>query len=447
MQDNKTLLAVIMAGGQGTRLSAVSNTLPKPMVRVCGKPILEHQIEYLRTQGLTRVLIIVGYRGQTIKDYFNDGSILSPVTHKPFGVNISYIVEKEPLGTAGALYLLKNELYDDLLILNGDLILDVDLSRFLAAHQASGALASILTHANDHPYDSGLIETDSDGFVTKWCNKEDKCQWYRNRVNAGLHILKSTLLDRLTSLIKLDLDRDVLQKLIPAHELFAYDSPEYIKDVGTPERLQEAIRDVEKGLVSTKNLIHPQKAVFLDRDGTINRYDGFLTNPDRFTLLPGAAEAIKRINHSGYLAIVITNQPVIARGETTWQQLDEIHRKMETLLGREGAYLDGIYVCPHHPDSGFMGELIQYKVECDCRKPKPGLLLQAAKDYNIDLRASYMVGDSWIDAKAGLAAGTTAVLLESAKHEEIIGHNGVETYKNLALFASALLQERDVCSD
>ena len=117
------------------------------------------------------------------------------------------------------------------------------------------------------------------------------------------------------------------------------------------------------------------------------------------------SEAIKLINQSGYLAIVVTNQPVIARGEVTWDELHEIHRKMETLLGKDGAYIDGIYICPHHPDKGFEGERPEYKIDCDCRKPKPGLLLQAAQDYNIDLTQSYMIGDSERDVEAGINAG------------------------------------------
>ena len=132
---------------------------------------------------------------------------------------------------------------------------------------------------------------------------------------------------------------------------------------------------------------------------------GFLRNIDDFELIEGVAEAIKLINQSGYLAIVVTNQPVIARGEVTWEELNEIHKKMATLLGKEGAYVDGIYICPHHPDKGFEGERPEYKIDCDCRKPKPGLLLQAAKDFNIDLSESYMIGDSHRDVEAGENAG------------------------------------------
>ena len=161
-------------------------------------------------------------------------------------------------------------------------------------------------------------------------------------------------------------------------------------------------------------------AVVLDRVGTINKYVGFLRNIDDFELIDGVSDAIKKINQSGYLAIVVTNQPVIARGEVSWEELNEIHKKMATLLGKDGAYVDAIYICPHHPDKGFEGERPEYKIDCDCRKPKPGLLLQAAKDYNIDLSQSIMIGDSDRDVEAGKAAGCKSVKIEQNKSYEIL---------------------------
>ena len=175
--------------------------------------------------------------------------------------------------------------------------------------------------------------------------------------------------------------------------------------MGTPERYCETEADIRSGKVSARNLRSKQKAVFLDRDGTINKDCGFITDARNFELLPKAAEAIKKINASGYLAIVVTNQPVIARGECTFEELERIHNKMETELGKKGAFIDGLYFCPHHPDKGFTGENAAYKCECACRKPKAGMLLQAAKDFNIDIASSYMIGDSEKDVLAGEKAG------------------------------------------
>ena len=151
--------------------------------------------------------------------------------------------------------------------------------------------------------------------------------------------------------------------------------------------------------------------IFLDRDGTINKEVGFLNDIDQFELLPGVGDAIGKINQSGYLAIVITNQPVIARGELSCEGLEEIHNKMETLLGEEGVYLDGLYYCPHHPHSGYEGEARELKIDCDCRKPKPGMLYVAAEEFHIDLKDSWMVGDREQDIAAGKNAGCKTVLI------------------------------------
>ncbi len=200
--------------------------------------------------------------------------------------------------------------------------------------------------------------------------------------------------------------------------MVAYDSPEYVKDMGTPERFYEVSEDIRACRVAAKNLAIKQKAVFLDRDGTLNKYVGFLRDIEELELMEGAAEAVKRINHSGFLAIVVTNQPVVARGEVTFDKLETIHQKLETLLGTEGAYLDAIYYCPHHPDKGYEGEVAELKIECSCRKPNPGMLLQAARDYHINLSESWMIGDSESDIAAGRNAGCRTLRLTDAKGEK-----------------------------
>lgn len=399
---------VIMAGGKGTRIASVNSEVPKPMIPILGKPILEYQIDCLRRQGYDDIILVVGHLGHVVKDYFGDGSA--------FGVRIEYVTETEPLGTAGALFLLKDKLGEDFLLLCGDIIFDIDLSRFYACHKAHGGVATLFTHPNSHPYDSGIIMADGEGRVTNWLHKEDERLWYRNRVNAGLHFLSHRVFEQglFHELKKVDLDREVLKPLIPTGQLFVYDSPEYVKDMGTPDRFYAVTEDIRSGKVRQKNLKNKQKCVFLDRDGTLNKYVGFLRDIDQLELLPGAAEAVRRINASGYLAIVVTNQPVIARGEVTVPQLREIHNKLETLLGREGAYLDAIYYCPHHPHKGYEGEVPELKFDCDCRKPKPGMLLKAAEDFHIDLSASYMVGDGDNDVQCGLNAGCTPVKIGQA---------------------------------
>ncbi len=422
MIDTKSgIKTVIMAGGVGSRIQSVNSELPKPLIPINGKPVLQYEIECLVSQVFTDIILTVSHKADMIQDYFGDGS--------KFGAHITYYNETTPLGNAGALFKLweSGELEGDFLLLNADSMFDVDFHRFLKFHRERKALASLFTHPNSHPYDSALIITDQSGTgrVEQWLTKEDKRpEFYKNRVNAGLHILNTAIFETVDiepstigtvgadgKVVEVDLDRQVLKPLASTGKLYAYDSPEYVKDMGTPERFEQVSNDLVSGLVESRNLTRPQKAIFLDRDGTINRYNGFVRGVEQFTLLPDVAEAIRLINESGYLCIVITNQPVIARGEVTVEGLEQIHNKMETELGMDGAYLDAIYYCPHHPDKGFDGEVEELKIDCECRKPKPGMILQACRDFNIEVSESWMIGDGWRDIECGYNAGAHTVLL------------------------------------
>ena len=404
-----------MAGGKGTRIQSVVSDIPKPMIKIGKIPVLEYEIKNLVKQGFTDIIITVSHLGHIIKEYFGDGSF--------WGANITYYEEEYPLGNGGALFFLRRQLDSDFLLLNADVVFDVDFHRFVKFHKEKGGLVTLFTHPNSHPYDSGLIIADENGKVKKWLAKEEeRPKYYKNLVNAGLHIINPAVLDmvdvgniysRKTDVIseKIDLDRQILKPLVQMGQVFSYNSPEYVKDMGTPDRLQVVEKDFLTGRIKAKNLRNKQRAIFLDRDGTINIYKGFLRNINDFELIQGIGDAIQRINEQGYLAIVVTNQPVIARGELSKEELEEIHNRMETELGREGAYLDGIYVCPHHPDKGYEGEVVGLKIDCACRKPKPGMLLCAEKDFNINLEESWMVGDRESDIKAGRAAGCKTALV------------------------------------
>lgn len=412
---------VIMAGGKGSRIASVRSDIPKPLLPIDGIPVLEREILSLVNQGFDDIVITVGHLGQKIIDYFGDGSGISPITNRPFNAKITYFFEEVPLGNAGALFQIKDQLTDDFLLLNADAVFDIDFNRFVNAHRQFGGLVTLFVHGNSHPYDSGLLITDESDSVVEWLTKEDeRPKWYFNCVNAGLHVVNKKVLDVNIDTPKIDLDRQILKPLAGKRQMFVYRSPEYVEDMGTPERYAKVEKACRNNLLHNRNLMRKQKAIFLDRDGTINKYVPFLKDIADFELIPGVAEAIKKINESGYLAIVVTNQPVIARGELSFAQLDEIHKKMETLLGYEGAYINDIFVCPHHPDKGFDGEVTDLKIDCDCRKPQPGLLLAASKKYNIDLSQSWMIGDSKRDVDAGKNAYChTAFIGEGAVGQDL----------------------------
>lgn len=400
--------AVILAGGKGTRLSSRSNGLPKPLVPVNGKPLLEYQFELLRRHGILRATLLCGYGAEAIREFCGDGS--------RWGLSITCIDEGRPLGTAGAVIGAIADLPHSFIVLYGDTMVNVDLHRFVEAHQRSQAQATLFLHPNDHPWDSDLVELDENGRVVAihgYPHPEGAV--LPNRVNAALYVLDASALsgfaipDAPLDFAK-HLFPELLRKGVP---LFGYQSQEYVKDAGTPNRLDQVELDLQTGKVAASSLDVRRPAVFLDRDGTICKEVPYLVDPRQFELIPGTGEAIKTLSKAGYRVVVITNQPVIARGDCSEADLQRIHDCMETELSREGAFLDGIYSCPHHPDKGFPGERQELKIDCACRKPRDGMVQQAVDELNLDLSRSWFIGDRTGDIQTALNCGIKSILLRT----------------------------------
>ena len=404
--------ALILAGGKGTRLAEITqNLIPKPMAKLHGKPILERAILQLKSYGITDIFISVGFMREKITEYFKDG--------KDFGVNIEYVIEDTPLGSGGALYFLKEKIDCDLIVCSGDILFDVDFNKLIDYHRDKNALVTLFAHPNTHPYDSDLIIADKEMRVTEIIRKnQEKDFFYKNLVNAGISVLSPKTFEYFTELKPVNYEHDFIASFIKSGKVYAYKSTEYVKDAGTTERFSQAEKDLDANLPFDKNIKNKQKAIFLDRDGTINKYKDFITDIRDIELLPTVATAIKKINESGYLAIIVSNQPVVARGECTFDEVNEMFDKIETLLGKDGAYIDGVYYCPHHPKSGFIGEVKELKIDCDCRKPKIGMLLKAANDFNLDLPKCVMIGDGENDVKTGKNAGIKTVLVKTGIQDD-----------------------------
>ena len=399
---------VIVAGGLGKRLRARLGDLPKPMIPIAGKPLLEHQVELAARHGFKRVVIFACYRADAIEAHFGDGRRL--------GVQMSYIVESQPLGTAGAVLAGYETLADNFLVMYGDTMVNVDLERLWRRHESSGAAATLLLHPNDHPLDSDLVETGEGDWIAAFHNRPHPTdRWFQNLVNAGLYaVRKSALQPWIGPSAAMDFATDLFPAMLRrGMKLLAYNSPEYIKDIGTPERYDRICAELAAGVVQRSALDTPQPSVFLDRDGTLVKEVDGLTSPDQLELLPGAAEAIRQFNHRGIRTVVITNQPVVAKGFCTEADVALVHRKLETLLGREHAFLDRIYYCPHHPQKGFAGERPELKMECECRKPRPGMVFQAFKELNLDPRSAWLIGDSTTDLETARNAGVKSVLVRT----------------------------------
>ena len=397
----------ILAGGTGSRLTSRTGPLPKPMVPILGSPLLEHQFALCRQHGFLRILLLVHHAHEQIRAHFGDGAA--------YGVSLGYALETRPRGTAGALQDALPHLLDTFLVLYGDTYIDVDLRRMWDAHVKHGADATLFVHPNDHPHDSDLVDLDDRSMVTALhpYPHPDECR--DNLATAALFVMQRVGLDGMTSRdTPTDLVKDACPAMLRAgRRLYGYVSPEYIKDIGTPERLDQVEHDITAGVPERLSGRTLRSAVFLDRDGTLNREVHHLNAPEQLELLSGAADAVRRINRTGRLAIVVTNQPAVARGDLTPAGLERIHRKLKGMLGRHGAYLDAIFACPHHPDGGFSGEVRELKRECACRKPRTGLIDAACRDLAIDRCGSWMVGDTTSDIETGRRAGLRTILLRT----------------------------------
>lgn len=401
---------VILAGGKGTRLKDRLGDLPKPLIDVCGIPLLEHQILLAKRYGFDRVLILVNHKAQQIVDFCG--------VKGNWGMEVECINDQIPLGTAGAVLNIIDRLDEQFLVMYGDTMLEVDLKRFCEAHERSPVSgATLFLHPNDHPHDSDLVEMAESGAITQFHPYPHQAdRFYPNLVNAALYCLNREALVAYQRDCRTELDfgKHLFPKMIrDGIVLRGYNSPEYIKDCGTPDRIDKVRADFYNGKIAKASLAHKQAAVFLDRDGTLLEEVNHLNSVDQVRLIHGAASAIRRFNREGYKTCLVTNQPVIARGECTFEDLTQIHYKLETLLGREAAYLDRIYYCPHHPDKGFVGERVDLKIACQCRKPNTGMIDQAVTDLNIDCADSWLIGDTSTDVATAKRAGLKSILVET----------------------------------
>jgi histidinol-phosphate phosphatase family protein len=398
------LKVVILNGGKGTRLGLTDR--PKPMVDVAGRPLLDRLVECAQASGFDDFVFLNGYMAEVIEAHFGDGSSR--------GVRIEHVREEAPLGTAGAIRAARALLDEPFVVLYGDILIDVDLRHFADFHLEQGGLGSLFVHPNDHPHDSDLVEADAGDRITGFLPKPHADgAVLPNLVSAALYVLDPAAIDHVPE-GAWDWGRDIFPRILASGgALNAYRSIEYAKDIGTPDRLARGVADLASGRVARLSRRSPRPAIFLDRDGVLNVERNGIHRPEDLELIPGAGEALRRINRAGIPAICVTNQPDVAKGFLTFADLGQVFAALDTALAADGAYLDDLYFCPHHPESGFPGEVPELKIDCDCRKPRPGMLLDAARDHNLDLSRSWLIGDRYVDIAAAHAAGARAVLVDT----------------------------------
>jgi histidinol-phosphate phosphatase family protein len=396
---------VVVAGGEGTRLAKVTGGLPKPLVPINGIPVLERILRQAEDTGFEEALILIGYQAELIERTLQTG------TNK---IALRFIRESIPLGTAGAVVAAFDLLSENFLVAYADVLMDIDLMRFWDFHAAQGADVTLFCHPNDHPADSDLVDVDEIGRIRRFFpypHPENLA--VRNLVNAALYcIRKSSLAPWRSHKGPLDFAKGLFPSMLECDaRMYGYLSREYIKDIGTPERLRRVERDLESGLVASLRMDRSTPAVFFDRDGVVNVERGHIVSEGEVELYPAVTEALKLLKGAGYVCVVVTNQPVVARGECTMETLRKIHGRIDMLLGQDGAYFDAWYCCPHHPDRGFTGEVENLKIACNCRKPATGMLEQCRKDLNIDLKSSWLIGDQTRDIQMAKNAGLSSILV------------------------------------
>ena len=398
--------AVILAGGKGTRLAERLNGRPKPLIDVDGVPLLARQLTQLAQFGVDEAVVLVNHAADQIETFLQGWS--AP------GLTVRLVDDGDPRGTAGAVLACLDQLRDRFLVVYGDTLFDIDVAAFLRTHEASGADATLFLHPNDHPADSDLVEVDDDGRIIGFHGYPHPPGAYLpNLVNAAFYCLERRALEPFRdAATPHDFAKDLFPRMLAGGaRMQGYKSFEYIKDLGTPKRLDKVERHLRTGVVARARLVERQAAVFVDRDGTLNELRDYVRKAEDLTLLPGVPEAVHKLNDAELRVVVVTNQPVIARGETSPAEMRRIHAKLDSELGAGGAYVDALYFCPHHPDGGFPGEVAALKFDCGCRKPKTGLIDRAVDDLNIDLARSWLIGDSTSDMLAARRAGLRSVLV------------------------------------
>lgn len=403
--------AVIPCGGRGTRLGAISRDLPKPLVEAGGIPVLDHVIECLARAGVRDFILAAGHLGELIAQRYQAPRL--------DGLTIRTIIEQTPRGTAGAVRALAPLLDEDFALAYGDVFIDFDAGALLETHVKNDALATLLVRASDHPWDSHLVAADEDGRVREFIHTREPGRRYHNLANAGVQVLSRQALDFIAADRPQDFGADVYPAILQAgarlhcHRLESWG---FVKDMGTPARLAEVNGYLEERAAAhaARARLGPLRVLLLDRDGVLTPDLGPGTRAADIRLLPGAGEALARAHAMGLRCIVITNQPGVARGLLTAEELADAHHRLMDLAAEAGGKLEAVLACPHHPETHHAEGVPELRRACRCRKPAPGLIFRAWRELGVNLDTAVMVGDRTVDIQAGHAAGVRTVLVGDA---------------------------------
>lgn len=390
---------VVIAGGLGSRLSNSGVRCPKILLEVSGVTLLERYVRLAEENSYGQLLLILGHQSDEVRNF---------LLTKDFPIEIVVTVENQRLGTAGALIQSRKFLHNEFTLILGDLLIEncnLEGSFKFFQHSISDVLCFV--KYTDHPEDSDLVDVGLDGRLInlhKYPHKE--IPQVATSLAGVAHIRKEVIpIDIPTT--KIDFFKETLWELVRNNSrVFCIYHQGLVRDIGTPSRLS----DSESYLNDVTSYKKSNSGLLLDRDGTLIQDIPYNIDAQKVQLLSHSKNLIKKsVKFFDYVA-VITNQPLVARGDGEISDVIKINSRMNELLGDERLIQDFL-VCPHHPDSGFQGELVEFKVKCNCRKPEVNLLLQAGIKGKFFLTNSLYIGDSDIDVYAALRVGASWIHL------------------------------------
>ena len=402
--DYKTLKqAVITVGGKGTRLKSLTGNTPKPLYPIEGFSCLERCFINFKKSEIKEVFLLTSYDIDSFKAQHNYLS-------NKYEIDLRIFQEKTPLGECGGLWNIKQFLNEDFLFLGGDLIWDVDIKRINDFHKLNGSTVTLATHITSHPYDSDLIIESQTKEIKKFLCKPHAENNLTSAFlgNAGISIINRKFLEKISPPDKPISFFNYLSQLKKNNQIriFSYNTSEFIKDIGTLDRFKKTEILLKTQNIQLSSYLREQKALFLDRDGTLIEcaQKEYILKKEQIRYKKKVLDFIKSIISSYTICIIVTNQPQISMGLTNFDQVSDINGKIINDLFAFGIKIDLFTLCPHHPHSGFEGEINNLKWNCFCRKPEPGLILAEAYRRNINLEKSLFIGDSINDEIASRKA-------------------------------------------
>jgi D,D-heptose 1,7-bisphosphate phosphatase len=437
--------AIILAGGLGTRLRPLTDSIPKCLVPIGGRPLLDYWVDALAGAGVREARVNNHAHADQVRDYVAKVSASGRLK-----LDESY--EPELLGSAGTIAA-NADLADgasEVIIVYADNLSDVDLGRMLAFHRSHDDPFTMLLFRAPVPSACGIAELDGEGRVVSFVEKPKEPK--SDLANGGVYVVDADAYREIAAMRAFDLGFEVLPKFVGRMRGWPWEG--YHLDVGTHEALEKARRDApgvmaglrERGQApgeytrSQSSFAAPESrpAVFLDRDGTIIEQVHYLSDPDKVRLLPGAGASLRRLRDAGYALVAITNQSAIGRGMITVGQYEAVNAAMDRQLAAEGVALDGIYYCPECPTGDDRTAITHGD-----RKPGPGMLLRASSDLGLDPAASWMVGDMISDVLAGINAGCKGSLMvqtgKALSEAEAVIAEGYQTAPDLPAAAAIIM--------